>query len=90
MTDSYAPAKAAYRELRVTIGPWAHESSLRSLLPCCRKRSNGSCRDTSPSQWTIRPLTCGPGGSPLWRNQATVDEYARAVAPPTAAHGKER
>ena len=29
MTDSYAPAKAAYRELRVTIGPWAKANGYR-------------------------------------------------------------
>ena len=66
------------------------ESLLRSLLPCYCKHSNGSCKDTSPSQLTLRRLTCGPSGSALWRNQAAVDEYARAVAPMTEAHGKER
>ena len=29
MTDRYAPAKAAYRELRATIGPWAKANSYR-------------------------------------------------------------
>ncbi len=29
MTDSYAPAKAAYRELRATIGPWAKANGYR-------------------------------------------------------------
>jgi hypothetical protein len=29
MTDSYATAKVAYRELRSTIGPWAKENSYR-------------------------------------------------------------
>ncbi len=72
-----------------TLAFRTHESSLRSLLPCYRKRSNGSCKDTSPRQWTLRRLTCGPSGSALWRNQAAVDEYARAVAPLTAAHGEE-
>jgi hypothetical protein len=29
MTESYAPAKAAYRELRATIGPWAKANGYR-------------------------------------------------------------
>ena len=173
MTDSYAPAKAAYRELRSTIGPWAKANDYRrwagtqagwqkpidaeqqllfkfegyslvnpdtgnsyhglvqleplgshgsrilrqSDFSCClvqaeldqlariqgainRRRPplpwylkkdvaadsllgqdlqalstrRLSIGKGTPSRLTIRHLTCGPSGLPLWGNQAAVDE----------------